>query len=95
MPWIKEPILSIEGNRIYLLIDQYAYSKSEGTLDLTLIYIRKPKKFVNGEDIDRTSDFELTDSMAEELINLAILMSLEIVESTRQESKSKMTVLES
>lgn len=95
MPWIKEPILSIEGNRIYLLIDQYAYSKSEGTLDLTLIYIRKPKKFVDGEDIDRTSDFELTDSMAEELINLAILMSLEIVESTRQESKSKMTVLES
>lgn len=95
MPWIKEPILSIEGNRIYLLIDQYAYSKSEGTLDLTLIYIRKPKKFVDGEDIDRTSDFELTDSMAEELINLAILMSLEIVESTRQESKSKTTVLES
>lgn len=95
MPWIKEPILSIEGNRIYLLIDQYAYSKSKGTLDLTLIYIRKPKKFVDGEDIDRTSDFELTDSMAEELINLAILMSLEIVESTRQESKSKTTVLES
>ena len=42
-----------------------------------------------------TVDFELSDQMAEELINLAILMSLEIVESTRQESKSKMTVLES
>lgn len=95
MPWIKEPILSIEGNRIYLLIDQYAYSKSKGTLDLMLIYIRKPNKFIVDGQVDRESDFELTDSMAEELINLAILMSLEIVESTRQESKSKMTVLES
>lgn len=95
MPWIKEPILSIEGNHMYLLIDQYAYSKSKGTLDLTLIYLRKPNKFIVDGKIDKDSDFELTDSMAEELINLAILMSLEIVESTRQESKSKMTVLES
>lgn len=95
MPWIKEPILSIEGNHMYLLIDQYAYSKSKGTLDLTLIYLRKPNKFIVDGTIDKDSDFELTDSMAEELINLAILMSLEIVESTRQESKSKMTVLES
>lgn len=95
MPWIKEPILSIEGNRMYLLIDQYAYSKSRGTLDMMLIYVHKPKKFVVGNDVDKESDFELTDSMAEELINLAILMSLEIVESTRQESKSKTTVLES
>lgn len=95
MPWIKEPILSIEGNRIYLLIDQYAYSKSKGTLDLTLIYIKKPKKFIVDGNIDKNSDFELTDSMAEELINLAILMSLETVESPRQESKSKTMVLES
>ena len=95
MPWIKEPIASIEGDRIYLLIDQYAYSKSQGTLDLTLIYLRKPAKFVNGDDVDKVSDFELNDSMAEELINLAIIMSLDVVESSRLNSKSQLSALES
>ena len=95
MPWIKEPILSIEGNRMYILIDQYAYSKTMGTLDFMLIYIHKPKKFIEGDTITKDTQFELTDSMAEELINLAIIMSLEIVESTRLESKTKTSVLES
>lgn len=95
MPWVKEPVLSIEGDKMYLLIDQYSYLKNPGTLDMMLIYIHKPNKFIVNNAVDRTSDFELNDSMAEELINLAVLMSLEIVESTRQESKSKLTVLES
>lgn len=34
-----------------------------------------------------TVEFELSDSMAEELINLAIILALENVESTRLTSK--------
>ena len=64
-------------------------------MDLTLIYLRKPAKFVNGDDVDKVSDFELNDSMAEELINLAIIMSLDIVESSRLNSKSQLSALES
>ena len=62
---------------------------------MALIYIHKPKKFIEGDTITKDTQFELTDSMAEELINLAIIMSLEIVESTRLESKTKTSVLES
>lgn len=64
-------------------------------MDLTLIYLRKPAKFVNGDGVDKVSDFELNDSMAEELINLAIIMSLDIVESSRLNSKSQLSALES
>lgn len=96
LPWIKEPIASIEGDYFYILIDQYQYNKSKGSLELTMIYLRKPSKFINSDGtIDKTSTFELDDSMAEELINLAILMSLEIVESARLKSKSELISLES
>ena len=39
--------------------------------------------------------FELNDSMAEELINLAIIMSLDITESSRLNSKVTISQLES
>ena len=39
--------------------------------------------------------FELSDSMAEELINLAIIMSTEIVESSRLTTKANTRPLES
>ena len=39
--------------------------------------------------------FELTDTMAEELINLAITLSAEIVESTRMTTKAQTLSLES
>ena len=40
-------------------------------------------------------DFELSDSMAEELINLALVMSTEIVESPRMQTKAQLRGLES
>lgn len=39
--------------------------------------------------------FELSDTMAEELINLAIIMAGEIVESPRQQTKLQQRPLES
>lgn len=42
-----------------------------------------------------TTPFELSDTMAEELINLAIAMALENVESTRLQTKLSLNQLES
>lgn len=39
--------------------------------------------------------FELSDQMAEELINLAIIFATESIESSRLESKLKISALES
>ena len=38
-------------------------------------------------DFSNTTEFELSDSMAEELVDLAILMALENVESERVKTK--------
>nr|DAE31753.1 MAG TPA: hypothetical protein [virus sp. ctBM815] len=65
------------------------------------MYLKQPNKFAVGpgnfeSDYDFTSTkFELSDSMAEELINLAIIMSTEIVESSRLTTKVNTRPLES
>ena len=64
-------------------------------------YIQTPAKFAIGhgtseKDYDFGDTwFELSDGMAEELINLAIIMSTEIVESSRLTSKINTRPLES
>lgn len=74
--------------------------------NITLTYIRKPQPFILDDDKDAFHghivdgetvqyEFELNDSMAEELINLAIVMALETVESPRIQMKENTRALES
>jgi hypothetical protein len=49
---------------------------------------------INGKTFDDTQ-FELNDTMVEELISLAIIMSLETVESPRLQTKLNTKALES
>jgi hypothetical protein len=66
-----------------------------------ITYVSKPAKFAVGdgtkeEDYDFGSTaFELSDTMAEELIKLAIIMSTEIVESPRLNTELQTRPLES
>ena len=64
-------------------------------LDLT--YIKSPAKFVKGTSLVDFGDtkLEINDTMAEELVNLAIIMSTEIVESSRLSTKVNTRPLES
>ncbi len=89
LPWVEQPVGCIENNNVVIYVDpmdvQYngAQSKAEFT------YIKRPAKFAVGQGLSVTdydfgqTKFELSDSMAEELINLAIIMSTEIVESSK------------
>ena len=96
LPWIQSAVTYLEDNRLHVLVDQYTYNNNKGTLDYTLIYVKEPTKFIKSDDtVNKTSTFQLSDTMAEELINLAIIMSLEIVESTRLTSKTNIAALES
>lgn len=93
-PWIKNSICYIEGDNLIVLYDDYSH-KNVGDLQLT--YIKQPDKFVdhiNGKTFDDTQ-FELNDTMVEELISLAIIMSLETVESPRLQTKLNTKALES
>ena len=93
-PWIKNSVCYIEGDNLIVLYDDYSH-KNVG--DLQLSYIKQPDKFVDhiiGKTFDDTQ-FALNDTMVEELISLAIIMSLETVESPRLQTKLNTKALES
>lgn len=103
-PWIKNAVAYIEGNKLITLYDNYEaetpaavdaninrIAKTPGNFVIT--YVKKPAQF--GSDIKTsTVAFELNDSMAEELISLAIVMSLETIESQRTQTKAQLRGLE-
>lgn len=95
MPWIVEPVMSMEGNTFQLLYDPY--SKNVPQI-LYVTYVQKPNKFAleNGiADFNETSQFQLNDTMAEELINLAIVFATKIVENPRFATEVQSRPLES
>ena len=101
MPWIKEPVGCIEGKTILVYVDPSIVKINGSSIFLDVRYIQTPDKFATGPGTsERDYDFgntyfELSDEMAEELINLAIIMSTEIVESSRLTSKINTRPLES
>ena len=97
LPWVKNPVCYIQGDYIYVLTDSWKEDQLRNKI--TVHYIKKPQTFV--KDLSKYSDkeisffsgkpgdttFELNDTMAEELINLAIIYALENVESPRLNTK--------
>lgn len=99
-PWSRSAIYCIQNNKIILikgkLVDD-AINKGY-PVDFVYTYIKYPQKFAdktNRLSQQTNIDFELSDSMAEELINLALVMSTEIVESPRMQTKAQLRGLES
>ena len=99
-PWIKNPVGYIEDGKFIVLYDNVKY-QDDAQLEVTVgqssfTYIKEPQKFTNTSVVDSTTPtpFELNDTMAEELISLAVLMALENVESSRTQIKSQMRGLE-
>lgn len=95
MPWIVEPVVYIESDAFHLLYDSF---QNRVPTQFKLTYIKKPNKFAlenEAADFTDTTDFELNDSMAEELINLAIAFATKIVENPRFTTEIQSRPLES
>lgn len=97
LPWVNIPVCCLQSNIIRVFVDPV---KQVNDVALNLMYIKKPNKFVGdlqstNEFQDNQFDFELSDTMAEELINLAITLATEIVESPRLTTKLNTRSLES
>lgn len=107
IPWIKIPVCYIEGDMIYTVYDSFKFPEIANGLEIT--YIKKPNVFAkNLSDFDNDDisffddnglnlseyEFECNDTVAEELISLAIAFALENVESQRLNSKLNMRGLE-
>lgn len=100
MPWSKSAIYCIQGNRIIHIKGNLERRGFFGVKNIKAIYtyIKYPQKFAdktNRISQQTNIQFELSDSMAEELINLALVMSTEIVESPRMQTKAQLRGLES
>ena len=101
LPWMENPVCYIQGDKINLLYDQYACKSNTGSFDMVLTFVYQPNKFATGKGYSDSdydfgdTKFELNDTMAEELINLAIIMSTEITESSRLTTKINTRPLES
>lgn len=99
-PWSRSAIYCVQGNKIILITGyNFNFTVTEDIpVDFIYTYIKYPQKFAdkNKKLSQQTDiDFELSDSMAEELINLALVMSTEIVESPRMQTKAQLRGLES
>lgn len=95
MPWIVEPVVYIESEAFHLLYDTF---QNRVPTKFRVTYIKKPNKFALEDgtaDFTDTSIFQLNDSMAEELINLAIAFSTKIVENPRFSTEIQSRPLES
>lgn len=96
-PWSKYAMYCIQNGKIITALPnfgniRYNIQKCKYT------YISIPIKFTDkNKPISEQSDiqFELSDSMAEELVNLALIMSTEVVESPRMQTKLELKGLES
>ena len=92
IPWIKQPVSYIEGDKLHVLIDTF---KHIAGFSLDGTYIKEPKKFVRNENMfGKDIEFELSDTMAEELVTLAVALALENVESPRLQTKLSTMQLE-
>lgn len=87
-PWVETPVCYMEDNKIIVLVDPVLHTPD----NLFVTYVYNPLKFVGNPD---STVFELSDSMAEELINLAIIFATETVESPRLTTRLNIRPLES
>lgn len=93
-PWMEIPVVYIEGSDLHLLFDVYKYKKSD-IGDVFCTYIKKPVKFVDNINNLSNVNFESNDNVVEEIINMAIIMSAEITESPRMQTKLSINQIES
>lgn len=95
IPWMLHPVLYIENNKFHVLYDSFV---DNTPTRLLLTYIVKPNKFAleNGKvNFEDSTIFQLSDTMAEELINLAIIFATKIVENPRLTTEVETRPLES
>lgn len=104
LPWVKTPVCYIEGNKITVIYDPMMQDLET---DISVTFIKKPNTFVKekltegntyftwiGDTVPEAYKFECNDTVAEELISLAVTFALENVESQRLNTKLNMRGLE-
>lgn len=80
-PWIDNPVATIEDNTLQIYVDT-SLTTSPYTVDIT--YVKYPTKI---EDLGSEGLTEIPEYMRYELINIAVMLALENIESQRMRNK--------
>lgn len=83
-PWIEDPVAVIEDNTLYIYYDYLAMSSNSYSVDIT--YVKFPTKI---EDLPAEGMSEIPEYMQFEVINRAVELALEDIESKRIQTKSQ------
>lgn len=86
-PWIETPVGVIEDNTLYVYYDEISMIPS--TIDIT--YIKTPTKI---EDLPPAGMDEIPEYMQYEVVNRAVELALEDIESRRVQTKTQLNQLD-
>lgn len=101
-PNVKTPLLFLGSDDdnttpfVYIVLDpDFVKRLNRERLFLYIRAIAKPSSFIDHMQNLQIVDFELNDEMAGELVNLAVTMALENIQSPRLQTKAQLNQLES
>lgn len=84
-PWIETPVGVIEDNTLYIYYDAISMESNTYTVDIT--YIKTPTKI---EQLPTEGMTEIPEYMQHEVVNRAVELALEDIESRRVQTKSQL-----
>ena len=88
-PWVEEPLYYLEDNNLYIVVDPFSDKSTTYIVDLT--YVKYPMKI---DSTDFTKDFtDVPETVIYEIINRAVVIALENIESTRVNTKAQLNQL--
>lgn len=88
-PWIETPVGVIEDNTLYVYYDDIAMNSTNYSMDIT--YVKFPTKV---EDLPTAGMTEIPEYMQHEVVNRAVELALEDVESRRVQTKTQLNQLD-
>lgn len=88
-PWIEDPVAVIEDNTLYVYYDPISMTSNNYTVDIT--YIKFPTKI---QDLPTEGMSEIPEYMQFEVINRAVELALEDIESKRTQAKTQLNQLD-
>lgn len=88
-PWIETPVGVIEDNTLYVYYDAVSMNSDSYTVDIT--YIKEPTKI---ENLPAAGMDEIPEYMQFEMVNRAVELALEDIESKRVQTKVQLNQLD-
>lgn len=88
-PWIETPVCVIEDNTLYVYYDTISMQSDLYSIDIT--YIKEPTKI---QDLPPNGMDEIPEYMQYEMVNRAVELALEDIESKRVQTKNQLNQLD-